>query len=58
MDLDTKIDILLEEYGLDLILSQNDISEEMLLRKLIDFGWLDLSEYFLDEDDTFIPDMD
>ena len=57
MDLETKIDILLEEYGLELLMLQNDITEEMLLKRLIENGWIDLQEYFLN-DDTFIPDME
>lgn len=46
LDLDSKIVALIENYGLVLLLKQNDISEYVVVRFLVDEGLLDLQDYF------------
>lgn len=45
-DLDSKVAALVENYGIVLILEQNEITEEFVIRFLIDEGLIDLDEYF------------
>jgi len=40
---------LAEDYGLDVILEQNDIEEYKVLRWLFQMGFLDLNEYIFSE---------
>ena len=45
-DLDSKIRALVENYGLGLILEQNEISERLIIEYLIDEKLIDLDDYF------------
>lgn len=45
-DLDSKIRALVENYGLVLLLEQNDISEGVIVEWLVDEGFIDLDDYF------------
>lgn len=45
-DLDSKIRALVENYGLILLLEQNDISEGVIVEWLVDEGFIDLDDYF------------
>lgn len=45
---------LLDTYGLDTILEQNDIDEVDLLMLLYTVGWFDYEDYFFDD----IEDVD
>lgn len=40
------IKILLDDYGLEMILLQNDIEEYFILEYLVNEGLVDLDEYF------------
>ncbi len=53
MTLEDKVDILVKEYGLDLVLEQNDLTEEKVVTELIGWGLIDLEMYFY-EDITII----
>lgn len=44
--LDNKIEALVENYGIVLLLEQNEVSEGTVIRFLIDEGLLDLDDYF------------
>jgi len=45
-DYDSKLRALVENYGLMLLLEQNDITEERVIEWLIDERLIDLDEYF------------
>tara|TARA_R110000868_G_C10655082_1_gene745321 strand:- start:138 stop:323 length:186 start_codon:yes stop_codon:yes gene_type:complete len=45
-DLDSKISALVENYGLELILEQNEISERLIIEYLVDEKFIDLDDYF------------
>lgn len=45
-DLDSKIAALVENYGLLLLLEQNDICETVVVKFLIDEGFIELDDYF------------
>ncbi len=45
-DLESKIAALVENYGLALLLEQNDICESVVVAFLLDEGLIQLNEYF------------
>jgi hypothetical protein len=45
-DLESKITALFENYGLMLLLEQNDISEEFVIKMLVLEGLIDTKDYF------------
>lgn len=45
-DEDSKIHALVENYGLSLLLEQNEIEEYFIVKYLVEEGMLDLNEYF------------
>jgi hypothetical protein len=45
-DLDSKLRALVENYGLELLLEQNEISERLIVEYLVDEGLIDLDDYF------------
>jgi hypothetical protein len=45
-DYDSKLRALVENYGLALLLEQNDISEERVIEWLVDEKLIDLEDYF------------
>ena len=45
-DYESQLRALVENYGLLLLLEQNDISEEKVIEWLIEEGLIDLEEYF------------
>ena len=47
--MEDKFQLLAEEYGLDLILQQNDLEPWQVIRILYDAGHLDLEDYFFEE---------
>jgi hypothetical protein len=44
--LDNKIEALVENYGIVLLLEQNEIAEGTVVRFLVDEGLIDLNDYF------------
>jgi hypothetical protein len=44
--LDNKIEALVENYGIVLLLEQNEITEGTVVRFLVDEGLIDLDDYF------------
>ena len=46
LDLESKIEALVENYGLMLLLEQNDISEEFVVKFLVLEGLIDTVDYF------------
>ena len=52
-DFESKIAALTDNYGLELLLEQNDIAEAYVVRLLVDKGLIDMDNYFyLDEEMT------
>lgn len=45
-DLESKLRALIENYGLALLLEQNDISEYVVVLFLVEEGYIDLEDYF------------
>lgn len=45
-DLESKLKALVENYGLALLLEQNDISEYVVVLFLVEEGYIDLEDYF------------
>lgn len=45
-DEDSKIHALVENYGLSLLLEQNEIEEYFIVKYLVEEGMIDLNEYF------------
>lgn len=45
-DLDSKILALVENYGLQWLLEDNEITEEYVIRYLVDEGLIDPKDYF------------
>jgi hypothetical protein len=45
-DLESKILALVENYGLDILLEQNDISPYLVVKHLVEEGLIDLDDYF------------
>lgn len=45
-DLESQIAALVDNYGLMLLLEMNDITEEKIVRFLVDEGLVDLRDYF------------
>jgi hypothetical protein len=45
-DLESKILALMDNFGLALLMEQNDVSEYVVLQFLIDNGYIDLDDYF------------
>ncbi len=45
-DLDSKIRALVENYGIELLLEQNEISERLVVEFLIEEKLIDLDDYF------------
>ena len=46
MTLEEKISILVADFGIEMILYQNDIDEETLLTELVRWGMVDVDDYF------------
>lgn len=46
LDLESKILALIENYGILLLLEQNDLSEYVVVKYLVDEGLIDLDDYF------------
>ena len=44
-DYESKLTALVENYGLMLLLEQNEITEEFVIRFLVDEGLIDFEEY-------------
>mgnify|MGYP003648239320 CR=1 FL=1 len=44
--LDSKIAALVEDFGLTFLLEQNDITEEFIVKYLIEEGLISLEDYF------------
>lgn len=47
--MEDKVDLLIASYGLERLLEDNDLTEEVVLTVLIEKGLVDLGEYFSDE---------
>ena len=45
-DHDSKIEALVNNYGLKLLMEQNDLDEEAIIRKLVDDGTINTNDYF------------
>ena len=45
-DLESKLNALIENYGLASLLEQNDISEYVVVLFLVEEGYIDLADYF------------
>ena len=45
-DFETKVEALTENYGLELLLEQNDIAEGYVVRLLLDKGLINMDNYF------------
>lgn len=45
-DYDSKLRALAENYGLMILLEQNDITEEFVIRFLVDEGLINFDDYF------------
>ena len=45
-DHDSKIEALVSNYGLKLLMEQNDLDEEAIIRKLVDDGTINMNDYF------------
>jgi len=45
-DLESKLNALIENYGLALLLEQNDIAEYVVVLFLVEEGYIDLADYF------------
>lgn len=45
-DYDSKLRALVENYGLAFLLEENDISEEFVIRFLVDEGLISFEDYF------------
>lgn len=45
-DLDSKLCALVENYGVALLLEQNEISERLIIEYLVDEKLIDLDDYF------------
>lgn len=45
-DFESKLRALVENYGLLLLLEQHDLTEEFVIKWLIDEGIIDLDDYF------------
>ena len=45
-DHDSKIEALVGNYGLKLLMEQNDLDEEAIIRKLVDDGTINMNDYF------------
>jgi len=45
-DEDSKIHALVENYGLSLLLEQNEIEEYFIVKYLVEEGMIDLNDYF------------
>lgn len=45
-DLESKLNALAENYGLQLLLDQNDISAYVVVKFLVEEGYIDLDDYF------------
>lgn len=45
-DFESKLRALAENYGLALLLEQNEVAEEAVIKLLIDEGLIDVEEYF------------
>lgn len=46
LDQESKIIALIENYGIVMLLEQNDITEYVVVRFLVEEGLLDLDDYF------------
>jgi hypothetical protein len=45
-DHDSKIEALVDNYGLQLLMEQNDLDDEAIIRKLVDDGTINMNDYF------------
>lgn len=45
-DLESQLEALVENYGLALLLEQNDISEYSIIKYLVTEGFINLDDYF------------
>jgi hypothetical protein len=45
-DFESKLNALVDNYGLGLLVKQSDIEERVLVKFMIDEGYLDLDDYF------------
>lgn len=50
-DYSSKIAALVNNYGLEILLEQNEISEEKVIQLLVDEGLIDFEEYFFLDDE-------
>jgi len=53
-----KAEVLVRDFGLELILEQNDLTEEQVVMFLISGGLIDLDEYFYNDSDEAIWEDD
>lgn len=59
MTLSEKASILARDFGLELLLEQNDLEEETVVLILIEHGLIDLDEYFYrDSEEAIWEDED
>ena len=45
-DHDSKIEALVNNYGLQLLMEQNDLDDEAIIRKLVYDGTINMNDYF------------
>jgi|TARA_R110000796_G_scaffold923_7_gene3574 hypothetical protein len=45
-DLESKLQALVDNYGLELLLEQNEISERFVIAYLVEENMIDVNEYF------------
>ena len=49
--MDDKLELLIESYGLETLLEIHDLRQDMVLKRLVFEGFIDLTDYFPEEED-------
>jgi hypothetical protein len=47
LDMEDKLEALLQNYGMDTLIEQSEINPLVIVRFLVEEGWIDLEEYLI-----------
>ena len=59
LDMEDKLEALLQNYGMDTLIEQSEINPLVIVRSLVEEGWIDLEEYFnLDAEEEYWKELE
>ena len=59
LDIEDKLEALLQNYGLEYLLDRSEINPLVIVRFLVEEGWIDLEDYFnLDAEEEYWKELE